>query len=106
MVNVIHIGNVIKDEYGNLIIIVRKRSDGYDWVSFSFSNMSGFISNGSITQTHTCMDGINTCDDIECEHCQGKGYYDIVTSGIDKSTKLADSVKEYITNTLLKGFDF
>ncbi len=96
-------GNVFK--LGSILgIITEVRNETTRWVSFNCENSSGVTQNITTNNIKFC----HNCEDItpECEYCKGKGNYYEERIGMDKAVFLASNVKDYITDRLLKNFDF
>lgn len=113
-------GNVIKLKTGAVVIVSNYRTvktinseyEVLDWISFETDNVSGTTKIKTTTEEYvTYVDE----DGEECNFCGGMCGDNCgmtrkrVTNeipGIDQATYLASSCKEYIINTLTKGFDF
>ena len=95
-------GNVIRTKDGSLEIVVSVKADGYTNVIYvNYSHMSGGHRDKTYQQEDTC-----TCGMLGCEICDlGEKVFTTVY-GMEDAVLVAPTVKDWITRTLLKGFEF
>ena len=102
------IRNIVKDAYGDILIISKVTNDYVNWIYAKGSNMSGRCPKITTEELVYCG-----CDEIfyeyadqDCPHCKGTGQRIEIRYGMDKATILADNMFDYIKDTLMKNFDF
>lgn len=100
------IGNVVKDYFGDILIVTNVTDTHTSWVSFSHPNFSGTTKNEDEEVIETCFSCEEFGRDEDCPECFGKGSFKVIRIGLNNGTYLGRCVKDYITSRLLKNFDF
>ena len=94
-------GNVIRDYYGNLLIVVDVREDHLNYLFVNFSNASGGMSLKNHEEEDTC-----NCGYVGCEQCdEGKRVFKTV-HGAEDAVLVADNIKDWILDNLTTRFGF
>jgi hypothetical protein len=111
-------GNIVKDEFGNIHIVVGYRTiksrvdyQVIDWVSFTSENTSGSTRVLESEREEECgcffLDNEgNYLIDSDCRICKGEGSVMRFIPGTTTWTLLGHNCKDYITNSLVKNFNF
>jgi hypothetical protein len=95
-------GNVIRTKEGSLEIVVDVRTDGYTNVIYvNYAHASGGHRDKTYQREEHC-----SCGMLGCNICDlGERVFTTVY-GMEDAVLVAPTVKDWITKTLLKGFDF
>jgi len=106
------IGNVLKTQYGSIIIItkigngvVHTDEEYYNWISFESTNCYGGTYLNTRQRMVNCEDHCgHPCNDEDCI-CKGTGEYEKTDYGLDQATLLGHTVKDYIMKAITKNFN-
>jgi len=97
-----HPGNVIKTKEGSIEIVYKVNDDGYtSTIFFDMENASAGHRYKSYEEELWC-----DCGELDCENCRTNSPYMVTRHGIEDAELLAPTVKKWIIQSLLKGFDF
>jgi hypothetical protein len=94
------IGNVVKTKYGSIGIVTKIANDGYvSMVSYDHTNVSSGYRDKTYTEEVWCDCG-------DCENCRQNKPYIRTVYGMEDSVLIANTVKDWIINSVTSNFKF